>query len=99
MKTVNFIEAVNSGKRFRPIGKWNGGWHSCDCGDNGRVKQQTGGTVLLGRKFYNAQFELEEKSITITEGEFDRQYKRCISCHQGMVSIATRNDFKKELGF
>lgn len=60
MKTVNFLEAVNSGKRFRPLGfsHWIEVKNDYLFGDQEYTKSKV---------FYNCQFELEEKEITITE--------------------------------
>jgi len=97
VKTVNFIEAVNSGKRFRrstfqiwyQVSSLTGSiaW------DNGKIIE------AFDKDFINSQFELEEKSITITESELDGVWARHISCHEGLTNNSYRESFKKALGF
>jgi hypothetical protein len=83
MKTVNFIEAVNSGKRFLPedYGKCEF-WFTVSKGKTrlGRshdpciVVQYDNGDQEIAEiypELVNKRFVLEEKSITITESEFD----------------------------
>lgn len=88
MKTVNFLEAINSAKRFRPIGHRR--WVAIEDGDlvdiSGYVKN---------KDFYNSQFELEEKEITITESQMDDAIERVYSsdAHISFISL------KRELGF
>ena len=94
MKTVNFIEAVNSGKRFRlPDSQI---WYFVD--DNGYVKYKNNGYSADVSDhhiiFINSQFELEEKKITITESEFDKAYDEATR-EPGFL----RTSLKKELGF
>lgn len=86
MKKVDFIEAVNSGKRFRVFGKNKSPWLSV--GKNGNIK---GGTA--SKKMFNEKFELEEKSISVTESDFDKAWKKI------SVSTAYRDTLKKKLGF
>ena len=63
-KTVNFIEAVNSGRRFRRVGirRWR---YFTECE-----------LQFADRDFFSAQFELEEKSVTITDSEFDEAWEK-----------------------
>jgi len=67
MKTVNFIDAVNSGKRFKK-----------DTGDSIHFTWLSSGKLsygIFGREIpvtselVNSQFIIEEKTITITESE------------------------------
>ena len=87
-KTVNFIEAVNSGKRFRPVG--NTEWYEII---NGSFAAKNKDIEMRSKRFFNSQFELEEKSITITESEFDE------ICNLEQVGNMTKSYLKKRLGF
>ena len=94
MKTVNFLTAVNSGKRFRIIGT-NAGWYEIDASemlyfDNNQV-------VACSLDFYNSQFELEEKQITITESEFESAYLETYL--DNLIFIDHISLMKKALGF
>ena len=84
MKTVNFIEAVNSGKRFKYAGSTEFIGHNF-----GKVN-------IYGHelsKLINAQFELEEKSVTITESALEEAVNKYL---EGDIMWTS---FKKELGF
>jgi len=91
MKTVNFIEAVNSGKRFRPLSfeDWIEIRGDYLFGDNAYIKC---------KDFYNSQFELEEKEITIaiTESQFDAICNKNIGNY---ICVGAVGFIKKELGF
>jgi hypothetical protein len=94
-KTVDFLTAINSGKRFREV---NGHyWFSCDSKNNGHILKDTL-KMYIGSDFINSQFELEEKTITISESEFDKWVKFYMTddCHLNEREYADR---KKELGF
>lgn len=96
MKKYNFIEAVNSGKRFRTKGSatWLG---KCTKFSN----------ITLTLELINAEFEVEEKTITITESEFNLAWEKLIgwndvdytSKSDGFKIILDKAVFKKELGF
>ena len=96
MKKVNFLEAVNSGKRFRfsdlPRGCC---WYDditdfCNAWSHGDEEEK------LLEYLNNYQFEIEEKTITLTESEFDKKIGNHFAggyFHEDVVA------FKKELGF
>jgi len=87
-KTVNFIDAVSSGKRF--YNDFTSRWFVVR---NNRVfDEEEGLTIAPTIDFINSDFKLEEKSITITESEFDEVFKN----HTG---LSTKEYFKKNLGF
>ena len=98
-KTVNFIEAVNSGRRFRAV-------DSETVTPKHRDKYvyiSELGSFLYHNvysakvvKFLNSQFILEEKSITISESEFDKAFNK--TSEQDSIETA-RMKLKKELGF
>jgi len=102
MKTVNFIEAINSGNRFRVLNK---------CGMTSIWYEVKGGYLYRSKSkeriestdvsFYNHNFELEEKSITITESEFDKVYADWVSA-LNMVNYhkeSHKSGMKKDIGF
>ena len=94
MKPVNFIEAVNSGKRFRPV-DWDREFY--DWIDIDGVDQ------MISHNYFNAQFELEEKTITITESELeekaDKIYRETSDEYFSYYPEKYLNKLKKELGF
>jgi hypothetical protein len=95
-KTCNFIEAVNSGKRFRALsGEYTDEWFSVD--NSGDLKSQDHHeSFWIGKHFVNAQFELEEKTITIKESEFDKAWDNHLVKNDNCPSYVK---LKKELGF
>ena len=97
MKTVNFIEAVNSGVMFKRVGS--GFWYSCDHKNNGAVMKHFGDEkIIVCSDFINSQFELEEKEVTITGSEFDRCFNKYIVSNMLALDF-DYNQLKKELGF
>ena len=96
MKTVNFIEAVNSGRRMKTdmIDLVNYRFESAFREPWKMLKEisECNHIDAIGR-IINAQFELEEKSITITESEFDMAYDKY------RTKPLLRDNLKKELGF
>ena len=88
-KTYNFIEAVNSGKRFRTL-DMTYSWLEVK---NHQLVQDLMGDELHVEiaSIINSQFELEEKTITITESEFDEAWHK----FDGYLV----DKLKKELGF
>lgn len=101
MKTVNFLEAINSGKRFRPVeaGENNNWWFFNEHGELRRymISEKRDAPLELHRCDYDGYFELEEKSITITESEFDElKAKLGLSSSE---SLFIHEQYKKELGF
>jgi hypothetical protein len=93
---MNFIEAVNSGKRFRTTNMENSWFVLSD----GFLEQQHDGEGLLCNKLeidksiINSMFEVEDKTITITESELDKAYSK-----HANTSFNGYKCFKKELGF
>lgn len=85
MKTYNFISAVNSCKRFKPVGCEYYFHYLSDWLDYGRVNPE----------FINSKFEIEEKTITITESEFNEAWKE----NSFRDYRQTRDKIKKALGF
>lgn len=93
MKTVNFLEAVNSGKRFKP--DYESTWYYFQ----GDVLMRDGYVVdEFCKSFISSQFILEEKTITITESEFDDVFNNNF-LRNGISIHLSFSDFKKELGF
>ena len=96
-KTVNIIEAINSGKRFRPVDYKpiiSCEWYYMEK-SFGVLTNTNGCKVYPSVGFINAEFELEQKSITITEDEFDRAWESVF----GFSNVRDKTDVKKELGF
>ena len=94
MKTVNFIDAVNSGRRFRQYTYES--WLIVNkLGEI--VNFKTTIPISLTVKLVNSQFELEEQSIAITESAFNKALLGTIGgttlLHVDVVLL------KKELGF
>jgi len=85
MKTYNFIDAVNSGKRFKIHNQETYFKDIKDVFSEGNV---FGNNCLL--EFINTKFVLEEKTITITESEFEAAYLSYGNCFK---------NFREELGF
>ena len=103
MKTVNFIEAVNSGKRFRMVTSSGAVSESfywvADHGDVLRGDKETGDSQWANIRLIDAQFELEEKEITITESKFYKIIEE-LNCKNSHKSFACDvSDLVKELGF
>lgn len=100
MKTVNFIEGFNSKRRFYPIdyrprcgSKWFIQGDSAKYGKNILINDhETASIPTVG--LVNAKFVIEEKSITITESQFDEAWSNAQQGH-GYLKV----DFKRELGF
>lgn len=93
MKTVNFIEAINSGKRFRfEKGEcwftWSG---SC------LVDSYSGDKYPIKTSDINARYVIEEKSIKITESEFDDVINNYFTYLRPKTEVV--KNIKKELGF
>ncbi len=83
MKTYNFIDAVNSGKRFRIVGMQSY-WDKCT----------EYSMVNFNLKQINSQFELEEKTITINESKFEDICNKV--CY---LTLKELKELKEELGF
>jgi hypothetical protein len=98
MKTVNFIEAVNSGKRFRIYYKnrldTDNKWESVD--SDGYLLDSSGRSSLFTTHYFRSQFELEEESVTITESQFDEIWSAVVGMN---TTIRVRDYVKQELGF
>jgi len=96
MKTVNFIEAVNSGKRFKSEFSSENNWL---CVENGHVKANGDCISISTTRFFTSNFTLEEKEITITESKiesliYNAPMRLSMVDRQGAVDY-----IKKELGF
>ena len=102
MKRVNFIDAVNSGKVFEcPNILYSGVKYQMQEGYL-RFLGMHGDWVLSDSvrniDFINAEFELEDKEITITESQFDEKLERFIMSSTHYAS--SYEQFKKErMGF
>lgn len=98
MKTVNFIEAVNSGRNmktdmidlvnYRLESSFRTSWQML------KEISECKHTDAVGR-IINAKYELEEKSITITESEFDELVSHTVINPDGSVW----KSIKKKIGF
>ena len=98
MKTVNFIEAVNSGVMFKRVGS--GFWYSCDHKNNGAVMKQFGDEkIIVCSDFINSQFELEDKEITLSESYLDKLFVRNDIENSLLSQKEKRLWFKKMVGF
>lgn len=104
MKTFNFLEAVNSGKRFKPVTHNNNhdyDWITCDK----KERRMDWGDItyfsMTDYDFFNSQFELEDKTITITESKFDNICAR----HNGGLNLTEQvsqiwiDKVKTDIGF
>jgi hypothetical protein len=88
MKTVNFIEAVNSGKKICPI-DYSQFYYT--------VKDLLGGDYTI-QELVNSKFILEEKEITITESQFDKAWN--LASTEAFANFKSiPHTIKKELGF
>ena len=88
MKKVNFIEAIISGKRFRKVG------------DSIYMSLASHQAVrIIDKEFILSIFELEEKSITLTESDFYKACKRATLNKQENYVQCLVEILKKELGF
>lgn len=99
MKTVNFIEAINSGKRFRIVNnenKYAGTWWFI-CGVD--IRSELTGLVSVTKNIVNEKFELEDKSITITESDFDEAFDALMCCEHVDIPMCFADQFKEKLGF
>lgn len=99
MKTVNFIEAVNSGKRFRRENNmlWLF-WNSEKLG----IESESGVLSNLNIGLINSQFFIEEKKVTITETELEDACKESLNEMNSAPFNRNRTLFiilKEKLGF
>lgn len=99
MKTVNFIEACNSGKEFyekKDGVRWR---MTSNCLErfppNGNYSYKDGGEFIAG--IYDRKFIIKEKSITITESEFDKICDGIFGWYE--IEPAHKHKLKHELGF
>ena len=101
---VNFIEAVNSGKRFRHV-NWSksidgDGWYRWH--ENGLFYWSDGASESqkITTQFLNYNYNLEEKTITITESQFDKAFSEHAKLDSYFHYTSKRMGWiKKELGF
>ena len=102
MKTVSFIEAINSGKRFKPVDRNDHGWFCTQINgvDQGYV-MHGGCRQLASIKLIKSRFELEETKVLITESRFNEAWDRacCDYSKPDSETSAWINILKKELGF
>tara|TARA_R110000851_G_scaffold332834_2_gene510118 strand:- start:373 stop:765 length:393 start_codon:yes stop_codon:yes gene_type:complete len=94
MRTVNFLEAVRSGKRFKAVGL---APQDHDLSEDfsteylslikviERLNEYSAVGII---KFFNSKFEIEETKVQITESQLDsivenirKEYLKCRSCH------------------
>jgi len=99
MKTVNFIEAVNSGNSFRPTPSAEHGYDWMFIGDCENMFKGKCLETMTDLQFFNSQFELKEKSINITESEFDIAWDNLIIYESKVKSLGLFHALKKQLGF
>jgi len=105
---MNFIEAVKSGKRFKPLTMNNNhdyDWIECKPKE---LRCNWGSTnfSMTDYDFYTSEFVLEDKEITITESKFDdafnEAFDKCVLNHKEFryVKPETQLRYAKEiLGF
>jgi hypothetical protein len=102
-KLVNFIEAVNSGKRFRFAGCKENSWYDFD--ENKMLHCDGNQVLMCSLDTYNSHFEIEDKTITITESHFDeiirRSYAQIKSEYKEFAYFpdVQTGYIKKEMGF
>ena len=84
---MNFIEAINSGKGFKPVGSKKGYIF-------------TSGKYLFGESdyvkdldFYNSEFETLERKTEITESQFDKIVKSVVRARDRGIA----EEIKKEM--
>jgi len=92
MKTVDFITAVNSGKRFKNCAGCS--WVEVVGGEFSFVA--TGNRFIPNKFDVDSQYSLQEKTITLSESEFDKLWNNLI--HDGR-SMGLFHALKSELGF
>tara|TARA_R110002012_G_scaffold97550_2_gene234330 strand:- start:263 stop:568 length:306 start_codon:yes stop_codon:yes gene_type:complete len=101
MKTVNFIEAVNSGKRFRTVdGQFWLAMHKEQVhivGENFKVPQ----ILPVDKYLINCEFVIEEKKVTLTESQFEDIAANVIANYPNnyTATSAVTRAFRDELGF
>ena len=96
-KTVNFIEAVNSGKRFRIVGSGDDDWLVIE--RHGYIYWKSERQALT-TEYINAQYEIEEKTITLTESQFDKAFSNHAKLYSYFHYTSERMGWiKKDLGF
>lgn len=106
MKKVNLIEAIKSGKRFKPVNQDDHGWMYVDVDDHGdKYVYWNGAKQFLNLEYLDDEFELEEKKIEISESEFDEAVRSSLNyCQENYKEFYYLPDsqikqLKKELGF
>ena len=99
MKTYNFIEAVNSGKRFKPVDLDDHGWLYTQEDDEDMYVMHDGYKQYMNLEMINAQFELEEKSVTITESKFYEIIEKANCRNSNTTFTCYISLLAKELGF
>ena len=105
MKTVNFIEAINSGRKFRCIEKNSYEFNECFCilfiDVNELMEYLCEFNAPVLKLLVNSQFELEEKTITITESQFNSITNMIIENYPNDYVKTKRvcSYYKEELGF
>ena len=98
MKTVNFIEAVNSGRRFKLVDACT--WYRVN---NGKVQcfnfegtESVDSRSCIQSTFINSRFELEEKEISLKELKLEKAWKKVWRTTAYPYELT---ELKKELGF
>lgn len=89
MKTVNFIEAVNSGKKVNPV-EYSQFFYT--------IKDLMSGDYTL-EELVNTKFIIEEKEVTITESQFDEAFAELLKCEHVDIPKCFEDKLKKDLGF
>lgn len=84
MESVNFIEAINGGEKFRPV-NWSesvdgGGWYSWFNDELWFSDSNGNKAVPLTRDIINWSFNIIEKEITITKGKFHEIWQKVNGC-------------------
>ena len=95
-RTVNFIDAVRSGKRFRPVTGESNCWWFFDqygCLKRFNIPLEKTSSLELHAHDYDQDFILEEKTITITESELEEAFGNTYGHKIEPITL------KKELGF
>ena len=94
-KTVNFIDAINSGKRFRVKSTFNDNEYFNDFSE---LYENLFGSQneTIAHNLINTQFELEEEKITITETDLSVAWSiaRMHDTQNGLAQLKNALGFK-----
>lgn len=101
MKVYNFLEAVNSGRRFKPVNQDDHGWLEVKEEEEGgdRYIYWEGKIQNLPVGYINDEYILEDREITISESKFDSLYHLWVESLVNFDMVDHRLGMKKDMGF